>query len=88
MFNDGSAMVFFNIFSGLFLSELNIEGLGDEVTIAQGFKSFFRLSLGGACIGIAFAIALIFVLFVLDRRLDTENNVVQVAGKSNQLSLD
>ena len=80
MLNDGSAMVFFNIFSGLFLAELNIAGLGEEITLAEGFKSFFRLSLGGVCIGIAFAIALTCVLYILDRRLNTENNVVQVAA--------
>lgn len=80
MFNDGSAMVFFNIFSGLFLHELNIEGLGNEITLGEGFEAFFRLALGGACIGVAFSIGLIFVLYGLDRRLDKENNVVQVAA--------
>ena len=78
MFNDGSAIVFFNIFSGLFLHELNI-GLGDEVDLAEGFAIFFRLSLGGIAIGIAFAFGLISVLYALDERLDVENNAVQVA---------
>ena len=80
MLNDGSAMVFFNIFSGLFLAELKIKGLGEEVTLAEGFKSFFRLSLGGTCIGVAFAMGLISILYFLDRRLNNENNVVQVAA--------
>lgn len=80
MFNDGSAFVFFTIFSGAFLTELNIEGLGEHVTAAEGFKKFFRLSLGGMAIGIAFSIGLLSLLFVLDRRLNNENNVIQVAA--------
>lgn len=80
MFNDGSAIVFFSIFSKLFLAELGVEGLGEEINVAQGFKMFFRLALGGVAVGIAFAIGLIFILFILDRRLNTENNVVQVAA--------
>jgi len=80
MFNDGSAMVFFDIFARLFLNELNIDGLGDTVSIAEGFKAFFRLSLGGIAIGIAFSLGLIFILYRLDKRLNNENNVVQVAA--------
>ena len=51
--NDGSAMVFFTIFVVLFLNELGIDGVGTEVDLAQGFALFFRMSLGGAAVGMA-----------------------------------
>ena len=50
---DGSAMVFFTIFVVLFLNELGIDGVGTEVDLAQGFALFFRMSLGGAAVGMA-----------------------------------
>lgn len=80
MFNDGSAIVFFNIFSGMFLYELGIDGIGEQVTLGEGFAMFFQLSLGGVAIGLAFAIGLCCVLYMLDQKLNTENNVVQVAA--------
>lgn len=78
--NDGSAMVFFTIFVGLFLNELGIDGVGTEVDLAQGFALFFRMSLGGAAVGMAFAISLIFILYTLDRRLVTTDSIVQVCS--------
>lgn len=80
LLNDGSAVVFFTVFSELFLFELGIPGLGAEETVAQGFSTFFRMSLGGAAVGIAFALALVVVLHKLDRRLDHEEIVLQVAA--------
>ena len=41
---------------------------------------FFRMSIGGALIGIAFGLALMLVLFLLDHRLNREENIVQVAA--------
>lgn len=80
LLNDGSAMVFFTIFVGLFLNELGIDGVGTEVDLAQGFALFFRMSLGGAAVGMAFAISLIFILYTLDRRLVTTDSIVQVCS--------
>lgn len=79
MLNDGSAVVFFTIFSASFLHDLGI-GLGEEIDLGEGFKTFFKMSLGGAAIGIAFGLGLILLLFLLHRRLDKEENVLQVAG--------
>eukprot|EP00457_Paulinella_chromatophora_P001742 gb/GEZN01001744.1/.p1 GENE.gb/GEZN01001744.1/~~gb/GEZN01001744.1/.p1 ORF type:complete len:783 (+),score=79.47 gb/GEZN01001744.1/:144-2492(+) len=79
MLNDGSAIVFFTIFSGSFLYELSI-GLGEEYDVAKGFAKFFQMSLGGTCIGMAFALVLISILYYLNRRLDAEENVLQVAA--------
>ena len=80
LLNDGSAMVFFTIFSALFLAEIGIPGLGESIDLAQGFALFFRMSLGGAAIGMAFALALITVLYLFNRRLDSSESVVQVCS--------
>ena len=80
LMNDGSAVVFYNIFSLRFLSEMDIKGVGKDVDWAEGFRMFFRLSLGGACIGVAFGVGLLIVLYNLDRRLSGEDSVVQVVA--------
>ena len=49
LLNDGSAMVFFSIFSALFLYEMGIAGVGSEIDLAGGFALFFRMSLWGCC---------------------------------------
>jgi NhaP-type Na+/H+ or K+/H+ antiporter len=79
LLNDGSAVVFYTVFSGLFLAELDI-GLGDESTVGEAFTTFFRMALGGTSVGIAYAIALVFILYKLDRRLEQEETVLQVAA--------
>lgn len=80
LLNDGSAVVFFTIFGSLFLAELGIDGLGQDINLGQGIGLFLRMSMGGALIGIAFALGLMMLLFVLNRRLEREENVVQVAA--------
>mmetsp|Transcript_51975 Transcript_51975/g.155981 ORF Transcript_51975/g.155981 Transcript_51975/m.155981 type:complete len:801 (-) Transcript_51975:183-2585(-) len=80
LLNDGSAVVFFFVFGGIFLSELGIEGLAGEVTIGEAFAVFFRMSLGGVSVGLAFAIGLVFILYKLDRRMEHEETVLQVAA--------
>jgi len=80
LLNDGSAVVFFTIFGSMFLYELGIEGLGEDITVGQGFALFFQMSIGGALIGIAFGFGLMLLLFVLHRRLDHEENIAQVAA--------
>jgi len=71
MLNDGSAVVFYTVFSNIFLSELGI-GLGETYSVGEGFALFFRMSLGGAAVGIAFGFGLVALLFHLNRRLDLE----------------
>lgn len=66
--NDGSGVVFFHIFSSRFFHELGFRGF-EQVGWARGFALFFRLSLGGACIGLLFGIGLVAILFNLNRRL-------------------
>lgn len=77
MLNDGSAVVFYTIFSQIFLYELDI-GLGRTFTVGEGFALFFRMAGGGTAVGIAFGLGLIGILYYLNRRLSMEENVVQV----------
>ena len=78
LLNDGSAYVFFVIFSSLFLAEIGIPGLGEEIDLAQGFAIFFRMALGSAALGLAFGLGLTLILYCLNRRLNVEENVMQV----------
>ena len=80
LLNDGSAIVFFFIFSERFLYELGIPGVGEDVDWGTGFAWFFQKALGGAAIGGAFALGLLAVLFSLNRRFSREENVVQVSA--------
>lgn len=80
LLNDGSAFVFFTIFSSIFLTELGIPGLGEDIDVARGFAIFFRMSLGGVAFGLAFGLGLVLILYCLNRRLNMEENVIQVAA--------
>ena len=80
LLNDGSAVVFYQIFSLRFLYEMGIPGVGEDIGWLRGFILFFRLSLGGACIGLLFGIGLVALLFNLNRRLSQEENTIQVTA--------
>eukprot|EP00798_Chlamydomonas_sp_ICE-L_P012816 gene12816-7458_t len=80
LLNDGSSIIFYSIFSEMYLHELGIPGLGEAHDVGNGFEVFFRMALGGAAVGIAFAACLILVLFKLDRRHSHEESVVQVTA--------
>mmetsp|Transcript_3978 Transcript_3978/g.7937 ORF Transcript_3978/g.7937 Transcript_3978/m.7937 type:complete len:899 (-) Transcript_3978:21-2717(-) len=79
LLNDGSAVVFYAVFSDLFLYDLDI-GLGQYYTVGEGFVAFFKMSLGAVSVGIAYALALIFILRYLDRQYDHEETVLQVTA--------
>jgi len=72
--------VFYTIFSSIYFTELMVPGLGEQVDNKEGVSLFFRMSLGGMCIGLMFGIGLMFLLNILDKRLNSEENVVQVAA--------
>lgn len=59
LLNDGSAVVFYYIFSSRFFFELGVDGFGEDIGWLRGFVIFFRLSFGGAFIGLAFGIGLV-----------------------------
>jgi len=81
LLNDGSAIVFYTIFSLQYLTELNVEGLGTQFDIGSGIGRFFRMSLGAVAIGLLFGLGTLFVMSKLNRRLNHEENVVQVTGE-------
>jgi NhaP-type Na+/H+ or K+/H+ antiporter len=78
LLNDGSAVVFFSIFSTQYLSQIGISD--NAADFASGFATFFRMSLGGMAVGLAFAAGLLIILYELDRRLEPEYNVLQVVA--------
>ena len=87
LLNDGSAIVFFTIFGlQLYLHELDEErlqqedeeDLGQEIDWPEGIKIFFRMSLGAVAIGSFFALGSLTLFALLDRRLNREENVVEV----------
>ena len=80
LLNDGSAVVFYTIFTSLFFYELSVKDLGDSLTIGEAFAMFFKMSIGGCLIGIAFGFGLMLCLFHLNRRLDKEENIVQICA--------
>lgn len=79
LLNDGSAIVFYTIFSQLFLLELGVPGLGRNIDVAQGFALFFRMSLGAMASGIFFGLGTIILVRILNRRLNRGENVVETA---------
>ena len=79
LMNDGSGVVFYSVFSDLFLHDLDI-GLGQYYTVGEGFLAFLMMSLGAVSVGIAYALALIIILRYLDRSYDHEETVLQVTA--------
>jgi len=78
LLNDGSAVVFYNIFSSRFYNELGIPDFGSDIGWGEGFLLFLRLCFGGVAIGLAFGMGTVFILYLLRRRLSSEENVMQV----------
>jgi hypothetical protein len=74
-----SAIVFFTIFSEMFLKELGVPGLGTSYDVAQGFAVIFRMSLGAVASGVLFGWGTRVLLYLLKRRLSREECVVEVA---------
>lgn len=79
LLNDGSAIVFFSIFSERYFAELGIEGFGEDIDVAKGIAIFCQKALGGVAAGLFFAFSLLGCLYLLNRRFSREENVVQVA---------
>jgi NhaP-type Na+/H+ or K+/H+ antiporter len=75
MFNDGAAIVFYSLFSQIYLSQLLDE---EPIGWGEGIKKFVQANFGGLAMGIAFALGLVTALYELDRRLDPEYSILQV----------
>lgn len=73
-------MVFFSIFAQRYFEEMNIEGFGSDVGVAQGVALFFQKSLGAVAVGLFFSLGLLFILYIFKRRLYREERVVEVSA--------
>ncbi|GKY99730.1 hypothetical protein MPSEU_000927000 [Mayamaea pseudoterrestris] len=80
LLNDGSAIVYFSIFSMKYLYELGIQGVGEDVDWALGVALFFRKSLGGVAIGLFFGLSICLALKLFNRRFTREENVAEVSS--------
>ena len=78
LLNDGSAIVFFSIFIERYLYDIGISD--QQVGLAEGFKLFFRKSLGAVAIGLFFACGLVTIFYMLGKRFNREENVVEVSA--------
>lgn len=78
LLNDGAAIVFFTIFADRYFFDLGKEGFGTDVDWALGFELFFRMSLGGVAIGLAFGFGILMILKLLDKRFSHEENALEV----------
>jgi hypothetical protein len=59
----------------MYLLELGVPGLGEDIDWAAGISLFCRMAIGGMCIGMFFALLLIGILHALTWRLNREENV-------------
>eukprot|EP00804_Cyclotella_cryptica_P020988 CCRYP_009307-RB/>CCRYP_009307-RB protein AED:0.30 eAED:0.30 QI:298/0.75/0.8/1/0.75/0.6/5/0/529 len=80
LLNDGSTVLLFQIFSSLYYYEFGIPHFGDDISWGDGIKIFLRLALGGAAIGLAFGFGTVLLIYLLNRRLSAEENVIQVVS--------
>ncbi|KAL3912314.1 MAG: hypothetical protein SGILL_006933, partial [Bacillariaceae sp.] len=78
LLNDGSAIVFFTIFSQIFEYELGIPGFGTDITWGTGILLFLRMSLGAVFWGLCFGGGLLFGIYLLNRKFNYEESIVQV----------
>jgi NhaP-type Na+/H+ or K+/H+ antiporter len=78
--DDGAAIVFYSIFSLRYFYELGIPGFGEPVDLARGTQLFFQKSLGGVAVGTFFGLSMLFLLYILDRRFNREESVVEVSA--------
>ena len=81
LLNDGSSYVFFLIFAQLWYGYLGLEGIGTLMaidTISDGIEFMLRMSLGGMLVGSVFGFGLLAVLWVLDRKLERDFDIIQV----------
>ena len=71
-------VVFFMIFSLIFEFELGVPGFGNDIDITTGIGLFLRMSLGAIVCGLVFSVILLTMMFLLNRRFNLEENIVQV----------
>jgi NhaP-type Na+/H+ or K+/H+ antiporter len=73
LLNDGSAIVFFDIFLKRFLGT-------EEIGVGTGIGLFCQKTLGSFAVGLLFGGCILLFLHVLDRKFSREENIVQVSA--------
>lgn len=68
------------IFTAIFESEFNIPGFGNAIDLGTGIGLFCRMCFGAVLCGIVFSILLLTITYLLNRRFNYEENIVQVMG--------
>ena len=58
----------------------SLSGEVEDIDLKAGFTLFFRMSTGGMAIGLAFGLGQLLLLFILNRRVSREENIVQVTS--------
>ena len=72
--------VFFTIFSQIFEFELGNIGFGADIDTPTGFGLFLRMSAGAVVVGSFFAAGLLIMVYMLDRKFNYEESIVQVSA--------
>lgn len=72
--------VFFTIFSQIFEFELGNPGFGTSIDFATGLGLFLRMSTGAVVVGALFAAGLLIMVYLLDRKFNYEESIVQVSA--------
>lgn len=79
--------VFFTIFSQIFFSEFNIPGFGNAFNWGEGIALFFRMALGAVAIGVLFSAGLLGIVYLLNRKFNYEESIVQVMASITSVYL-
>ena len=72
--------MFFTIFSQIFEFELGNIGFGTDIGLATGLGLFMRMSIGAVLVGGLFGFGLLIMIYLLDRKFNYEESIVQVAA--------
>lgn len=84
LLNDGAAIVFYSIFvEKYFFEDLRLIGgqeHSENIDLPRGVAMFFQKALGGAAVGVMFGLGQLILLYILDRRVSREENIVQVTS--------
>lgn len=83
LLNDGSAVVFYHIFSRRFFRELGLEAVGEDVGWLRGAVLFARLSFGGMVIGVLFGIGLVALYVTACVRVRLSDKAVLISQSAS-----
>lgn len=71
----------------MFEYELGVPGFGADIDVGTGIALFFRMSLGAVAVGVAFSAGLLGIVYLLNRRFNYEESIVQVMASISSVYL-